>query len=304
MCKISIGITIVIFWLFPSDAKRNENCEGAPIDVPCEELLPLPIKTITDHNTLREASHEPGLLRALLSPVGRRSPRFNRAQSEECPIPPPRKHRDRSKSTRRHTVGTLSAKEPSLCNDVDSEHDLEADFVVKEDPRRAASEEKSWSRSCDGVSDARKPLKDTSRDHNDGDPEILSLPPRNASDLVLMREDSDFVDIEIGDVLNVDEKECTSKAPCEDDSNQSVDGLFDVKCQCISQLEEKARVANEKREQSKGENVKTRFSRIKSLLSGKVIHLFIECRSAVAKLRFYLLFGTVLCHTDPHCTAM
>lgn len=208
----------------------------------------------SSETTEDKSSSSVGLLRALLSPVERRSPHLYRTQSEDCPVPPPRKNRDKSKSSRRHTVGTLSARLPQIV----SEEGLQQSVV-----KTSSSEPKA----CDNAKE--KSTERWSEDietNNDAPP----LPPRIASNMKLMREDSDFVDIEMGDVLVIDDEAAADREIAKENVIESLATISDEEEYKERRIDEKPSNREEMNQKNKTEPNKTRFSRIKSLLSGKV----------------------------------
>ena len=217
------------------------------------------------------------LLRALLSPaeVRGRSSIMMRAQSEECPIPPPRKRRDKVKSSRRHTVGTLSiGRSVSLASETPVETDLDrkCEVVVPEDSSRSPEKVPSLGRRDDVDSSCQRLAESVSSEKESVCSDGTPLPSIIASGMELKREDSDFVDIEVEDAQLIDEAQRTNDVTCMENLSLHEKSLLTGKSS--ENYEEKLNVERNS-EESKAKTPKTRFSKIKSLLSGKVNYQFI-----------------------------
>ena len=204
------------------------------------------------------------MLQALLSPKGQRSPRFDRALSEETPIRPPRRQRKKSQS-RRHTVGTLKLKERPA--------ESSAAGVPRE-PYDCAQRESIVER-----------LKASCPTEND--PTAPPLPPREMHEACYQRQLSDFVQIEASDleceaVEETEIKELEQPKAVIDESKAKIlqelekADSFPEEIVIEETLDHKEKHVAEKSEAkvmtstAKLENGKSRFSKIKSLLSGKV----------------------------------
>ena len=213
-----------------------------------------------------------GLLRALLSPIGRRSPMLARTQSEECPVPPPRKRRDKSKSGRRHTVGILSAEHAAKLGHetiIESCVQQKGEAIVTEGLNRAATEDQSSTRTSNVTFEIQSLVESTSCNKENIEPLGAALPPRIASDMALKREDSDFVDIEVEDAkLNDYTMRTSDSSTFIVASSPTEEKLSPIESNSDSY---EGRLVDEgNSDKSQSETVKTRFSKIKSLLSGKV----------------------------------
>ena len=251
-------------------------------DVPCEELLSVTSLVVSDQRVANGAlaadstdyvsfgDHE--LLRALLSPVEGRSRNSIkiRAQSEECPIPPPRKRRDKTKLNRRNTVGTLSVgQSASLSNEdlVEADFERNCEAVVPEDSSRSPDKESSLARKEDVDSGSQILAESISSEKEIASSDGAVLPPRIASDMELKREDSDFVDIEMEDAQLINEVSRTNDLTCTENLSLHEKSLLTGNSR--ENYEEKLDVERGS-EESKAKTTKTKFSKIKSLLSGKV----------------------------------
>eukprot|EP00112_Aurelia_sp_Birch-Aquarium-sp1_P007255 Seg179.4 transcript_id=Seg179.4/GoldUCD/mRNA.D3Y31 product="Leucine-rich repeat-containing protein 23" protein_id=Seg179.4/GoldUCD/D3Y31 len=255
-----------------SDTSPNVTCEKlipetanakatADIEHAKDSLLSKPGKAMQQETIDQEHS---SMLRALLSPKEQRSPRLDRAQSEETPIRPPRRHRKKSQS-RRHTVGTLKLQERPA-------ESSEAAFPRK--PYDSAQKESIVEK-----------LKASCPTEND--PTAPPLPPREMHEACFQRQLSDFVQIETSDLEceAVEETEIKELEPPEaviDDAKarnlqelEKADSFpEEIVIEETLEIKEKQEVAEKletevTKSASKPETGKSRFSKIKSLLSGK-----------------------------------
>ena len=194
-----------------------------------------------------------------------------RAQSEECPVPPPRKRRDRPKTSRRHTVGTLSVEQSiNLVDEVPFESDIDKKCitVVPEDSNAPATKEQPMTKPDDTVdSERQRSLDGDTCEKFSSAPERTSLHSRIGSSMGLKREDSDFVDIDVEEAQLNDALQNTSSSTCIDSSSLKEaalpTGSTSDNCEVKVNVESSS-------ERGKSEPGKSRFSKIKSLLSGKV----------------------------------
>ena len=201
-------------------------------------------------------------MNALLSPQRQRSPKFGRAQSEDTPVPPPRKNRE--KSARRHTTGAMSlAKEPKTAEKLQDE-DSESKPYDPALSNGTNTSESTVASSC-------------SIDENTKAP---PLPPRIPSEMQLQREDSDYVNIDVEDVIGIETDETEPGRSTEDEQKPHECGVVyecastissDLVCDSGASTSEKnSLVEKEKGGRTKPSTGKTKLQKIKSLLSGKV----------------------------------
>ena len=260
-----------------------------------EQELPSVAEAIDVKERGTASASDPELLQALLSPKDRRYLSLNRTQSEDCPVPPPRKHRDKSKSGRRHTVGTIYDKQ-SHCSSSETsarvESDRQFDMPAADDSFQTLDEVDSRPKPYDSASCKEK----VGEFQNEGDSDAPPLPPRIASDIELKREDSDFVDIDVEDLQTAERLNDSDSAEINTESLTKISGVKDE--DKGRKVEGKPNYVEEKQDKGMTETAKTRFSRIKSLLSGKVSIFIIDCDiSNVKKIVLCLYYlKLVLCN--------